>query len=71
MLFWFHGTFALPHTRRRLAFRAWAFGGGLAAVLCSATYFFSFFFNILFGIFCQSLAGLPPQYFCYFFDYST
>jgi zinc transporter ZupT len=38
-------TFALPHTRRRWAFRAWAFGGGLAAVLCSAmSYFFLFFF---------------------------
>jgi hypothetical protein len=36
-------TFALPHTRRRWAFRAWAFGGGLAAVLCSAHTFFLFF----------------------------
>jgi hypothetical protein len=41
--FCFHGTFALPHTRRRWAFRAWAFGGGLAAALCSVLAFFYFF----------------------------
>jgi hypothetical protein len=46
-----HRTVVLPHTRRRLAFCAWAFGGGLAAVLCSAQsffYFFYFFVKILF-----------------------
>jgi hypothetical protein len=30
-----------------LGFRAWAFSGGLAAALCSTTYFFSFFFQNL------------------------
>jgi hypothetical protein len=34
----------LPHTRRRWAFCVRAFGGGLAAALCSASsYFFLFF----------------------------
>jgi hypothetical protein len=33
----------LPHTRRRWAFRVWAFGGGLAAALCSRMPFFYFF----------------------------
>jgi hypothetical protein len=42
--FWFQRTFALPHTRRRWAFCAWAFGGGLAAVLCSRMPFFYFFY---------------------------
>jgi hypothetical protein len=33
----------LPHTRRRWAFCVRAFGGGLAAALCSVLPFFYFF----------------------------
>jgi hypothetical protein len=40
MLFWFHGTLVLPHTRRLLGVCVRAFGGGLAAALCSVMAFF-------------------------------
>jgi hypothetical protein len=46
-----------------LGFRAWAFGGGLAAVLCSLMpffYFFLFFFVVVitvFFIFCNRKNG--------------
>jgi hypothetical protein len=72
--FWFPRTFVLPHTRRRWAFCAWGFGGGLAAALCSMQCFlFSFFLkpncasvNIQFGFFCQNLIFGYPSVFCRF-----
>jgi hypothetical protein len=52
----------LPHTRRRWAFCARAFGGGLVAALCSVLAFFLFFFvKIQFG-FVKILIGYPSVF---------
>jgi hypothetical protein len=59
----------LPHTRRRWAFCAWAFGGGLAAALCSAIVFsFFLFLSKSSFIFYQNLVGFTPSVFLQFFD---
>jgi hypothetical protein len=60
------GTAAYPPP---FGFCAWAFGGGLAAVLCSAMSYFFLFFFIFFsqnGILSKVRFYYPPQYFCQF-----
>lgn len=52
-------TVVLPHTRRRWAFCVMAFGGGLAAALCSMQCFF-FFGLTLYLVFYRSLIVLHP-----------